>query len=149
MPSAWRVQGKDQSNFWLSRGGHGAARECSMVLDLTSRRMMKLGLSMLGVLLMGGRLATAQNLDQGKSGQKLFADSCVTCHRSPRGLAKGRIHLTLTYFLRQHYSSGSDTASALADYLQSVDTPLPAKSRGGTKHSSRAAQRPPASVPNR
>src|ERR1700748_2704780 len=121
-----------------------------MVLDLMSPWRLRHGLLVLGaIVLLAGGEAFAQNLDRGKTGQKLFADSCVTCHRSPRGLAKGRIHLTLTYFFRQHYSSGSDTASALADYLQSVDTPPPAKSRGAAKHSPRVSQRPPASVPQR
>jgi mono/diheme cytochrome c family protein len=121
-----------------------------MVLDLTARRALKRGTLMLGaLLLLAGGAATAQNLDQGKSGQKLFADSCATCHRSPRGLAKGRINFTLRYFLQQHYSSGPDTAAALADYLQSVDTPPPAKSRGKAKHSPHASLRPPAAVPHR
>jgi mono/diheme cytochrome c family protein len=121
-----------------------------MVLDLTARRALKHGTLMLGaLLLLACGAATAQNLDRGKSGQKLFADSCSTCHRSPRGLAKGRFNLTLRYFLQQHYSSGADTAAALADYLQSVDTPPPGKPRGSAKHSPRGTQRPPASVPQR
>ena len=122
-----------------------------MVLNLMSSRAIMLVPPVLGVLLLvaGGGTASAQNLDRGKSGQKLFADSCATCHRSPRGLARGRIHFTLTYFLQQHYSSGQETASALADYLQSVDTPPPAKSHGGAKHSAQVSQRPPASVPQR
>ena len=37
------------------------------------------------------------------SGAGLFADSCVTCHRSARGLAKGRFSLTLYLSLQQHY----------------------------------------------
>jgi|SRR5689334_10984054 mono/diheme cytochrome c family protein len=119
-----------------------------MMLGLTSRQALMLGMLMLGGLLDGGA-ATAQNLDRGKSGQKLFADNCVACHRNPRGLAKGRFNLTLRYFLQQHYSSGPETAAALADYLQSVDTPPPAKSRGKPKHSPHASQRPPASVPSR
>ena len=119
-----------------------------MVLDLAARRALKHGALILGaLLLLASGAATAQNLDRGKSGQKLFADSCATCHRNPRGLAKGRFNLTLRYFLQQHYSSGPDTAAALADYLQSVDTPPPAKSRGAAKHSSRTSQRPPAPVP--
>jgi hypothetical protein len=35
------------------------------------------------------RPARAQDLDQDKSGAKLFATTCTDCHRSPRGLAKG------------------------------------------------------------
>jgi hypothetical protein len=71
-------------------------------------------------------LASAQNLDAGKSPEKLFVDGCSACHRSPRGLAKGRFSLTLSWFLQDHYSAGPDTAKALAAYLVSVDTPPPA-----------------------
>ncbi|HZO44624.1 MAG TPA: hypothetical protein VFB68_01970 [Xanthobacteraceae bacterium] len=73
-----------------------------------------------------------ENLDRDKSGPKLFAASCVQCHKSARGLAKGRISFTLSYYLRSHYTSSSETASVLTAYLQSVDTP-PAKAKGGAK----------------
>jgi mono/diheme cytochrome c family protein len=88
-------------------------------------------------------VASAQNLDAGKSAEKLFADGCATCHRSPRGLAKGRFSLTLSWFLKDHYATSSDTAKALAAYLESVDGPPPsAAAKPGTK-SSRSAPRPP------
>jgi len=87
--------------------------------------------------------ASAQNLDAGKSAEKLFADGCTACHRSPRGLAKGRMSLTLSWFLQDHYSAGPDTAKALAAYLQSVDTPPPvAPSKPGPK-SAKSKPRPP------
>jgi mono/diheme cytochrome c family protein len=70
-------------------------------------------------------VAAAQNLDAGKSPEKLFADGCATCHRSPRGLAKGRFNLTLSWFLKDHYATSSDTAKALAAYLESVDAAPP------------------------
>jgi hypothetical protein len=72
-----------------------------------------------------------ENLDSGKSGPKLFAASCVQCHKSARGLAKGRMSFTLSYYLRQHYTSSSATADILTAYLQSVDTP-PAKTKRAT-----------------
>ena len=56
---------------------------------------------------------------------ELFADGCATCHRSPRGLAKGRFNLTLSWFLEGHYTTSSDTAKALAAYLESVDAAPP------------------------
>ncbi len=96
--------------------------------------------------------ARAQNLDEGKSPQKLFADGCATCHRSPRGLAKGRFSLTLYWFLKDHYSSGPDTAKALAAYLESVDTPAAGKPATGSKAKKNGAPhapRPPAAVPAR
>lgn len=93
-------------------------------------------------------LASAQNLDAGKSPDKLFADGCTTCHRSPRGLAKGRYSLTLSWFLQDHYAAGSDTAKALAAYLVSVDTPPPgAPVKSGAK-SPRSKPRPPKPVQN-
>jgi mono/diheme cytochrome c family protein len=82
--------------------------------------------------------ASAQNLDAGKSPEKLFADGCSTCHRSPRGLAKGRFSLTLSWFLKDHYAAGSDTAKALAAYLESVDSAPPAAAK-----SARRKPRPP------
>jgi mono/diheme cytochrome c family protein len=98
--------------------------------------------------------AQAQNLDQDKSAAKLFASSCADCHRSARGLAKGRFSITLWYYLQQHYTSSSATARMLTAYLQSVDTPprsKPGKSQpGATKTAtSTSAQRPPAPVPGR
>src|SRR3954465_1007902 len=88
-----------------------------------ARRRNWRGLIAAGTLLLAGAAAQAENLDAGKSGARLFADNCKTCHRSARGLAKGRFRLTLYLFLQKHYSSGSDSASALSTYLQSVDTP--------------------------
>jgi mono/diheme cytochrome c family protein len=76
-------------------------------------------LGMIAVL--SGTAANSENLDEGKSGPRLFADSCVTCHRSPQGLAKGRFSLTLYMFLQQHYVSNSSAAKELTSYLESVD----------------------------
>lgn len=90
-------------------------------------------------------LASAQNLDAGKSPDKLFADGCTACHRSPRGLAKGRMSLTLSWFLADHYSTSSDSAKALAAYLVSVDTPPGAPAMSGAK-STRSKPRPPKPV---
>jgi mono/diheme cytochrome c family protein len=101
-----------------------------------------------------GTAASAQNLDQGKSAARLFADGCATCHRSPRGLAKGRFKFTLYLFLKEHYASGPDSASALASYLESVDgnqrgpsrATKPSRSATGT---ARSSLRPPIPVPGR
>jgi hypothetical protein len=87
--------------------------------------------------------ASAQNLDAGKSPEKLFADGCTTCHRSPRGLAKGRYTLTLSWFLQDHYSAGPDTAKALAAYLVSVDTPPPGAAAKPGPKSAKSKPRPP------
>ena len=113
-----------------------------------------------------GSPVQAEDLDHDKSAAKLFADTCASCHRSARGLAKGRFSLTLWFFLKQHYTSSSASAQALTAYLQSVDAQRPksqraaAKSRTpGTKTSepslraptttSAASPRPPVPVPTR
>lgn len=93
-------------------------------------------------------IASAQNLDAGKSPEKLFADGCATCHRSPRGLAKGRYSLTLSWFLQDHYSAGPDTAKALAAYLVSVDTPPPGAAAKPPRKSAKSKPRTAKPVQN-
>src|SRR3981081_4111891 len=119
----------------------------------------KLGRSLLALgaiaVLIGGA-ANAQNLDQGKSVARLFADSCATCHRSARGLAKGRFSLTLFLFLQKHYASNSSSAWALTSYLESVDSAQRRQSRAaaakpsppGTR-TALSPLRPPLPVPGR
>jgi mono/diheme cytochrome c family protein len=114
------------------------------------RRPLVLG----AILVFIGTAAQAQNLDQGKSAPRLFADSCATCHRSARGLAKGRFRLTLFLFLQDHYASNSSTAWELTSYLESVDNPPGGRSRAAAAKPSHAATwaprspiRPPMPVP--
>jgi mono/diheme cytochrome c family protein len=103
-----------------------------------------------------GGAVHAQNLDQGKSAPKLFADGCASCHRSARGLAKGRFSLTLFLFLQDHYASNSSSAWALTSYLESVDSPERGRSRAAAARpspsvtgTSRSSLRPPLPVPVR
>ena len=88
-------------------------------------RLLALG----AVSLLIGGAARAQNLDQGKSPAKLFADGCATCHHSARGLTKGRFRLTLFMFLQDHYATNSSSAWALSSYLESVDSARRGRSR--------------------
>ncbi len=101
--------------------------------------------------------ARAENLDQGKSGQKLFADTCATCHKSAKGLTK-RGYLTLYFFLKDHYVSDSTSAWALTSYLESVEGAPRARSKKAAERAPSSAQvgrtpgappRPPAGVPTR
>jgi mono/diheme cytochrome c family protein len=112
------------------------------------------GLVIVIMVALSGPPAVAQNLDQNKPAPKLFADSCATCHRSARGLAKGRFRLTLYMFLQDHYASNSSSAWALTNYLESVDDAkrsprAAAKPPAATKGMSRSSLRPPAPVPTR
>jgi hypothetical protein len=90
--------------------------------------------------------ARAENLDEGKSGAKLFSDSCVTCHHSARGLAKGRLSVTLYFFLQKHYASNGSSAWALTSYLESLDAAPPSRSQvTATKRASSSATSKPVS----
>jgi mono/diheme cytochrome c family protein len=98
----------------------------------------------------------AQNLDEGKSGARLFADTCVTCHHRAKGLTKGRFRLQLYLFLQQHYASNSSAAWELASYLESVDeaprgrpSRAPAKKPSHGPGLSGGSLRPPAPIPQR
>jgi hypothetical protein len=100
------------------------------------------------------------NLDAGKPPAKLFAEGCASCHRSARGLSKGRFSFTLYLFLQKHYASNSSSAWALTSYLEQVDAEKrgarraaagapPSSARPSLTWSSSAPLRPPAPVPNR
>jgi hypothetical protein len=116
-------------------------------LKCMSLQRLRRGLLALGaVVVMASGAAQAQNLDEGKSAPQLFANGCSTCHRSPRGLAHGRISLTLFLFLQQHYSTSSSSARALTSYLESVDDTGRGPSRPKAAKRSSSAPRPPAPV---
>jgi len=113
----------------------------------------RLSHSLLGLLILGmlclpvGPAAQAQNIDAGKNAQQLFAGSCATCHRSPRGLAKGRFRPTLFVFLQDHYTSSAGAAWELSAYLASVDVPESSRSKSGVSKKPKTP-RPPAGVPS-
>jgi len=100
-----------------------------------------------------------ENLDAGKPAPKLFAEGCAACHRGARGLAKDRFTLTLYLFLQKHYASNSQSAWALASYLESVDSAKPSAKPGAKRAAAATSQakstnastslRPPASIPSR
>lgn len=97
-----------------------------------------------------GGAAKAQNIDAGKSAPRLFADSCVGCHRTPKSLARGRFRPMLFLFLQEHYTASSGAAWELASYLAAVDTPASGRPKTSAAHSTttrRSPIRPPAPVP--
>jgi len=57
------------------------------------------------------------NLDAGKSPAQIFAATCNACHRSPREIKK-----TTPAFMREHYTTGMQEATAMAAYLSQVGT---------------------------
>ena len=119
-----------------------------LILSLVLCLVLSLGV--ISVLSVGA--ARAQNLDAGKSAPKLFADGCAACHRSARGLAKGRFRLTLYVFLQDHYASNSSSAWALTSYLETLDDAPRGRSRAAAAKPSphvagTSSPRPPKPVP--
>ena len=77
-------------------------------------------IGLLMVLALAVAPARAQtNIDQGKSPAQIFEADCAVCHKGTRGLANGKNSLTLSSFLREHYTSSREQASALAAYVLS------------------------------
>jgi len=73
-----------------------------------------LGFAMAGT----GAAATAQDFTAGKTPAQLFSSDCAECHRSPSSVAGPNVN-ALAGFLREHYTTKSETADALAAYVSS------------------------------
>ena len=112
-------------------------------------------IALLAIAMLSGSAASAQNLDQGKAAPKLFAEGCAACHRSARGLAKGRFSLSLYLYLQKHYASNASSAWTLTSYLESVDSAKRGEKRAAasppqsTTWIPRSSLRPPMPVPGR
>jgi hypothetical protein len=108
-------------------------------------------LPVMGVGLVAG-LARAEDFEAGKSAAKIFESDCVTCHRSPRGLARGMGSRALVDFLREHYTTGLGPANELANYLQSgtadADNRHAPKPTGEEPHAGDAHERSPTTAPS-
>jgi len=74
-------------------------------------------------LLFPGWANAQTNLDQGKTPAQIFATACVECHKEARGLAKGKSAAALADFLREHYTTNSQQAAALAAYVSGGRSP--------------------------
>ncbi len=71
-------------------------------------------------LCLAGPAGAMENLDSGKTGAQLFASDCALCHKNPGSLAKAGGIFGLSSFLREHYTASSQSADAIAAYLESV-----------------------------
>jgi len=85
------------------------------------RRGIWWGAAIVTLCLIGGARAQ-ESLDRGKSGTQLFASDCSACHKSPQALAKAGGLFGLDSFLRTHYTASRESATAIANYLKSLDT---------------------------
>jgi hypothetical protein len=82
-----------------------------------SVRLWKLSVGCLTVLAGSCGVALAQDFSAGKTAAQLFASDCSACHKSPAGLARGQSAGSLASFLREHYTTKPESASALAAYV--------------------------------
>jgi len=76
---------------------------------------------LLTALVWAGPVTAQESLDKGKTPAQLFASDCAGCHKSPQGLAKSGGLFGLDAFLREHYTASRETATAIANYLKSLD----------------------------
>jgi mono/diheme cytochrome c family protein len=133
-------------------GAFQAAKDDCVQLSqkfISRPRLLRCVVVLMAVYVLAGSAAHAQNLDQGKSATRLFADSCATCHRGAPGLAGGRSRAVLFQFLQEHYATSSNTAAELASYLASVDTRRSGRSRVTAGKPPRSARpRPPKPAPS-
>jgi mono/diheme cytochrome c family protein len=84
-------------------------------------------LLLLAVILLPG-VATAQvDYSKGKTPEQLFNSDCSACHASPQVVGRGRDVRALTAFLGQHYTTKTQWAALIANYLvRARDLPPPA-----------------------
>jgi hypothetical protein len=72
----------------------------------------------------------AEDFTAGKSPAQLFRSDCGECHHSPNGLAKDADVRALASFLREHYTTKSETAGALAAYVSGFASTGATRNRG-------------------
>ena len=69
-------------------------------------------------LVIAGSARAQGDLDRGKTAVQLYASACATCHKSPPNISKTKWLFGLESFLREHYTSSSESAAILAAYLK-------------------------------
>jgi hypothetical protein len=125
------------------------------------RRGVRLAFGFLALAIAGSAEAQG-DLDQGKTAAQLYASACATCHKSPRDVSKTKLFFGLESFLREHYTSNSESAVILARYLKGQEKLSADSQRGrGATHASQANSpeatpsvfgdeipRPPADIPD-
>jgi hypothetical protein len=88
------------------------------------------------VVLSAGPGGTQGNIDAGKTPAQIYSDTCANCHRRPQELRRPS-----SSFLRQHYTTGSEEAAAMASYLASIPAdPRGSKDRAKTQQDRLKAQ---------
>lgn len=94
-------------------------------------------------MLCGIAPAKAENLEAGKPPSAIFSSTCSLCHKSPRGLLKTVAPGSLPGFLRQHYTTSTDMAGAMAAYVMSNGAANPALPGGNLTKQGEDSKRAP------
>jgi hypothetical protein len=87
------------------------------------RRIVLVG-AILAIGIGGAKLRAQTQLADPRDAPRIFASTCSTCHKSPRGLAKSGF---VAGFLRQHYTTGPEMSAAMAAYLVAAGSEPAAK----------------------
>jgi hypothetical protein len=83
-------------------------------------------LPFLAVILLPGAATAQVDYSKGKTAEQLFNSDCSACHASPQVVGRGRDVRALTTFLDQHYTTKTQWAALLANYLvRARDLPPP------------------------
>jgi hypothetical protein len=97
-----------------------------------TRNLLGIGISAILGLACGA--AAAQDFTAGKSPAQVFNSDCTACHRSAAGLAKGRDARALASFLKEHYTTKPEYASAVASYVATFTGAAPPAEPKRGKH---------------
>ncbi len=80
----------------------GLARQCLLLLAIS---------------LLSGVAAAQVDYSAGKTPEQLFSSDCSACHASPQSVGRDRDLRALTAFLGQHYTTKTQWAALIANYL--------------------------------
>ncbi len=126
--SRWRSYTVAMIGVMVAAFGIGPLVEGDAMSRSSRLAVVAIALAVFGKVQAQEAAGQAQNIEAGKTPAQLYASDCAVCHKTPQGLSKGG-GLSLSGFLKQHYTASAESASALAAYLTAIDrgaAPAPA-----------------------
>lgn len=73
------------------------------------------------VLCIASSAGAQESLEKGKTPAQLYATDCAICHKSPQSVTRAPGLFGLEGFLREHYTTGRESAARIAGYLNSLE----------------------------
>jgi hypothetical protein len=102
-------------------------------------------LLLLAVILLPRDAAAQVDYSKGKTAEQLFNSDCSACHASPQAVGRGRDVRALTAFLDQHYTTKTQWAALLANYLvRARDMPPPVVPASAPEQQAKTSNEPEA-----